>query len=101
MTKCSCRKSPTTCGKRNAVYGGYKHSCFTLPEMYGSLAQLAGNLRRTTDVLHKLWVTNGDVRRSCAICGKDPEKYCSAKGDDTSLEARASVGIIVFECFVY
>ncbi|MFY7943894.1 MAG: hypothetical protein ACOVNZ_04895, partial [Crocinitomicaceae bacterium] len=37
------RKSYATCGKPNAVAGGYKHSCFTLPANDGSLAQLAGN----------------------------------------------------------
>ncbi len=69
MTKCSCRKSPTTCRKPNAIAGGYKHSCFTLPEMYGSLQQSAGNLRRCTEVPRSLQETNGDVRKSPTTCG--------------------------------
>lgn len=64
---------PQFLGKTNLMYGGYKHSCFTLPEIYGSLPQLAGNQRRSTEGSHNLRETSGDVRKSRATCRKVPE----------------------------
>ncbi|WP_312901864.1 hypothetical protein [Chryseobacterium taichungense] len=43
------RKSYATCGKPNAVAGGYKHFCFTLPANDGRFTQLAGNQMQFLD----------------------------------------------------
>ena len=53
--------------------GGYKHSCFTLPEISGRLPQPAGNQRRSPEVSHNLRETSGGVRKSRATCRKAPE----------------------------
>ena len=45
-------------------------SCWKQTADYGSLAQLAGNKLRTTEVSRKLRETNGGRRKSRASCGK-------------------------------
>jgi len=91
MMKCSCRKSPTACGKPNAIAGGYQKVCLWLNAVAGSFPQLAGNqmqctevtntvvlhFRRSTEVLRKLRETSGGLRKSYAICGEPTEMYGS------------------------
>lgn len=56
-TKCNCRRLQTLLFYTSGDLRKCKTICGKPPEMYGSLPQLAGNQRRSTEVLRNLWET--------------------------------------------